>query len=94
MDAEARIKAQVQELQCWLSFEELKELGVKSDRLFADALALAKARSTPMLVRVLASPAAGVDDVATAEPAELSTAPTVADELDSARAETSSRDTQ
>ena len=46
VDAEARIKAQVEELRDWLSFEELRELGEKSDKLFADASALAQARRT------------------------------------------------
>ena len=47
-------------------------LAEKSDKLFADALALAKARRTPMLVGASPSPAAGVDDVVTGEPAEQS----------------------
>ena len=48
VDAEARIKARSRGAAGWLSFEELRALGAKSDKLFADARALAKARSTQM----------------------------------------------
>ena len=44
--AETHIKAQVEELRDWLSFEELVALGAASDKLFADASALAQARRT------------------------------------------------
>ena len=91
VDAEARIKAQIEELRRWLSFEEQGELGKKSDRLFADALALAKARSTQMTIDVSPSPAA-VDDVVASEPSEQS-APTVTDEGDAACGETAPGDT-
>lgn len=70
VDAERRLKAEVEDLQRWLSFEELRELGEKSERLFADARALVQARRRPMLVAVSPSPAGSVDDVATGEPAE------------------------
>jgi len=91
-DAERRLKAEVEDLQRWLTFEELRDLAEKSDKLFADALAPAKARRVPMLVGVTPSPTAGVDDVVTGEPTELSAAPTVNDERDATRAETAPPD--
>ena len=91
VDAEARIKAQVEELRDWLSFEELVALGAASDKLFADASALAQARRTKMTIDVSPSPDA-VDDVVTGEPTERSAAPTVTDQRDAAGADTAPRD--
>ena len=91
MAAETHIKAQVEELRDWLSFEELRELGEKSDQLFADALALVRARRTPMLIGVSPSPAARVADVVPGEPTEQST-PMDIDQRDAAGAETAPRD--
>ena len=92
VDAERRLKAETEDLQRWLTFEELRELGEKSERLFADARALVQARRTPMLVGGSPSSAAGVDDVARGEPTEQSTAPTVSDQRDAAGAETAPPD--
>ena len=50
VDAARRLKAETEDLQRWLTFEELRELGEKSERLFADARALVQARRTPMLI--------------------------------------------
>ena len=47
VDAERRLKAETEDLQRWLIFEELRELGKKSEKLFAAARALVQARSTP-----------------------------------------------
>ena len=91
VDAEARIKAQVEELRDWLSFEELKELGLKTDKLFTDALGLAKARRTQMTIDVSPSLAASVADVVPGEPAEQST-PADTDQRDPAGAETTPRE--
>jgi hypothetical protein len=70
VSAETQIKAQVEELRDWLSYEELRELGEKSDKLFADASAIAKARRTQMTIDVSLSPAAIVAEVVPGEPAE------------------------
>ena len=70
VDAEKRLKAKVEDLRDWLSFEELRELGAKSDKLFADAHALAKARRAPMLVGGSPPPVAAVDDIVSGEHAE------------------------
>ena len=91
--AAAPIKVQVELLQRWLSFEELAELGAKTEGLFTDALALATALSTRMLVGVPPSPAAAIPGVLTGVPAGLSTPETVADEQDSTGAEAPPRDT-
>ena len=93
VDAEARIKAQVEELRDWLSFDELVALGAASDKLFSDALGLAKARRTQMTIDVSPSPAASVAEVVPGEPAEQSTAPTVSCQRDTAGAETFPQDT-
>ena len=71
--AKTEIKTQVELLQAWLSFEELAELGAKTDGLFTDASALATDRSTRMLVGVPASPAAAIHGVLTGVPVGLST---------------------
>jgi hypothetical protein len=91
--AQTQLKEQAEELQTWLTFEELRELAQKSDKLFADAFALVKARKTPVLVAVSPSPAGSVDDVVAGELAEESTAPTVSDQWDATRAETAPPDT-
>ena len=91
VDAEARIKAQVEELRDWLSFDELVALGAASDKLFTDALALAKARRTQMTIDVSPSPVASVADVMPGEPAEQST-PADTDQRDPAGAETTPRE--
>ena len=44
--AEMRLKAETEDLQRWLTFEGLRELAEKSERLFADARALVQARSS------------------------------------------------
>ena len=64
--AQTRLKAEAEELR-WLSFDELKTLAEASDKLISDAIALVKARRTPMLVGAAPAPVAGVDDVATGE---------------------------
>ena len=80
-------------LQGWLSFEELAELGAKTDGLFRNALALATDRATRMLVGVPPS-AATIDGVLTGVPAGLwDRLPTVADQQDSSGAEAPPRDT-
>ena len=61
--AEIRLKAEVEDLQRWLSFEELRELGEQSERLFAAARALVQARRVPVLVGVSQSPTARVADL-------------------------------
>jgi hypothetical protein len=71
--AQTQLQALKEDLLC-LSFEELRELAEKSDKLFADAVALVKARRTPALVGVSPSLAAG-DDVGTDEPAEKFSGP-------------------
>lgn len=55
--AETQLKAQVEELQRLLTFEEPRDPAEKSDRLFTDAIAIANARRTPKLVGVSPSPA-------------------------------------
>jgi hypothetical protein len=89
VDAQTRIKTQVEELRDWLSFEELRELGEKSEKLFADARALVMTRRTPILIAVSPSPAARVAD---GEPTEQSTATSVTDQGDRADTETTPRD--
>jgi hypothetical protein len=71
LTAQARLKAEAEELR-WLSFDELKALAEASDKLISDAIALVKARRTPMLLGAAPAPVAGVDDVATVEAAEQS----------------------
>ena len=88
---ETRLNAEVEDLQRWLTYEELRELGEKSERLFADARALVEARRAPVLVGVSQSRAARVADLP-GEPTEQSTAPTVTDHRD-AGDETAPRDT-
>jgi hypothetical protein len=91
--AQTQLKAQAEELQRWLTFEELRDLAEKSDKLFADAIALVKSRRAPMLIGVPAAPTAR-DDAATGEPAPESTAPTVTDQQGAAvGAQTAPRDT-
>jgi hypothetical protein len=67
--AQTQLKAQAEELQTWLTFDQLRDLAEKSDKLFADAFALVKARRTPVLG---VSPLLTMDvvAVATVEPAE------------------------
>jgi hypothetical protein len=89
---EAGIKAQMGELRDWLSFEELVALGAATDKLYTDALALAKARSTQMVIAALPSPAAAVTAVATGELAGQSPVSTVTDHRDAAGAETAPPD--
>ena len=74
VDAERRLKAETEDLQRWLTFEELQELGEKSERLFADARALVEARRVPVLVGVSQSPAARVADLP-GEPTEPTPVP-------------------
>ena len=93
VDAEARIKAQVEELRDWLSFDELVALGAASDKLFTDALGLAKARRTQMTIDVSSSPVASVDDVMTGESANSRGLPADSDQRDPTRAETTPRET-
>jgi hypothetical protein len=50
VDAERRLKAETEDLQLWLTFEELRQLGEQSEKLFADLRAVVKARPTPVLV--------------------------------------------
>jgi hypothetical protein len=85
--SETRLKAEVEDLQRWLTLEELRELGEKSERLFADARALVEARRVPVLVGVSQSPAARVADLP-GSPAEPTPAPPVNDERGAAGAET------
>jgi DNA-binding CsgD family transcriptional regulator len=76
LTAHTQLKTQAEELQRWLSFEELRDLAEKSDKLFADAQMLVKARRIPKLAAVSQSPASGVDDVVRREPSQNLTAPT------------------
>ena len=85
------MQAEAEELR-WLNFDELKMLAEASDKLISDAIALVKSRRTPMLVGASLSPAAAVD-VATGEPAEQSSAPTVSDHRDAAAADIATPDT-
>ncbi len=71
MTAQARLKAEAEELR-WLSFDELKALAEASDKLITDAIALVKARRTPMLVGAAPAPVAAIDDVLNGELAEQS----------------------
>jgi hypothetical protein len=89
VDAERRLKAETEDLQRWLTFEELRELGEKSERLFADARALVEARRTPVLVAAEASPVAPRADV---EQGELSAAVAPSDLKDETGAETARRE--
>ena len=93
VDAARRLTAETEDLQRWLTFEELRELGEKSERLFADARALVQARRTPMLISVSPSAAADIDHVTAGEPAEQSAVPTLTDQRDAAGAETAPPDT-
>ena len=81
VDAATRLKAETEDLQRWLSFEELRKLGEKSERLFADAGALVEARRTNA-IGVSPSPAAQLDDVMAGDLAEQSTAFPVSDQPD------------
>ena len=72
VDAGRRLKAETEELERWLTFEELRALGEKSERLFADARALAQARRTPMLVALSPSPVEPLNDVVLDASAEQS----------------------
>ena len=85
--AETRLKDEVEDLQRWLTYEELRELGEKSESLFADARALVEARRAPVLVGVSQSPAARVADLP-GEPTEPTPVPPVNDERDALGAET------
>jgi len=51
------------------------------------AIAMVRANASPMLLGAAPAPVAGVDDVATGEPAEQSPAPTVSDRRDAAAAD-------
>ena len=68
------VKAETEDLQHWLTFEELGP-GGEIRKLFADARSLVQARRVPLLVDGSPPPAA-VDDVVTGEPAEQPPAPT------------------
>jgi hypothetical protein len=92
VDAERRLKAETEDLQRWLTYEELRELGKKSERLFADARALVEARRVPVLVGVSQSPTARVADLP-GEPAEPTPVSPVNDERDAAGADTDPPDT-
>jgi hypothetical protein len=59
--AETRVKAEVEDLERWLTFEELRELGAESERLFAAARALVQARSGRVLLPVPSSIAIHAD---------------------------------
>jgi hypothetical protein len=71
--AQTQLKAQAEDLHRWLSLEELRDLAEKSDKLFADAHALVKARNNPRLIGLSPLPAVVVSDVVTDEPTEQST---------------------
>jgi hypothetical protein len=47
--SETRLKAEKEEIRRWLTHEELQDLAEKSDKLIADAIALAKSRSQKLL---------------------------------------------
>jgi hypothetical protein len=84
------------DLQRWLTFEELRDLREKSERLFAAARALVQARRVPLLVGGSQSAAAPVADVVPGEPGEpteQSTALVVRDQREVAGAETAPPDT-
>jgi len=65
--AETRLKTEVEDLERWLTFEELRELGEQSERLFAAARALVLARSGGVPLPVLPSVVA-VHDVRASNP--------------------------
>ena len=83
------------ELFSGLDFTQLQEIADASEALMAKARAMATANTqkTRTLAGVSPSPAAGVDDVTTAEPTEQSTASTVSDQRDAAAADVAPPDT-
>lgn len=66
---QTRLRAEIDELRRLLSFEELQELAEKSNALFADAIATAKARIIPMSLALPPSPSTPVAAGGTGEPA-------------------------
>ena len=55
LSVEAGLRVEVHDSQRWLTFEELKELGEQSEKLFAAARALVQARSSQLSLPVPSS---------------------------------------
>ena len=65
---QTRLHAEVEELRRWLTFEELQDLAERSNAIFTDALARAKARSFPIPLALPPSSAEPPADSGNGEP--------------------------
>jgi hypothetical protein len=65
---QTRLRAEIEELRRLLTFEELQELAERSNALFADTIARAKARTIPMSLALPPSSVGSSVDGAVVEP--------------------------